>query len=184
MNSDVWSLVVDKTAKYSKVCIIMSVTQEMHCLIVCQISTWMVSCLILDCLPSHLCPDTQLASMAQWDAYSTSLRRYQVWYPHSVMEIDSLPSADLRRAVISFRWKNVHKYWLTTLKTKSALEKCVLVNWPAWHYFNSVDWVIILQSNQPTRLTVLKENTEILSRILIFKDFVSRRILHYRNNYT
>ena len=29
---------------------------------------------------------------------------------------DSLPSADSRRAVVSFWQKNVHKYWLTRIK--------------------------------------------------------------------
>ena len=35
----------------------------------------------------------------------------------------SFPSADSRRAVVSFWWKNVHKYWLTALRTKPAQEK-------------------------------------------------------------
>ena len=35
----------------------------------------------------------------------------------------SLPSADSRRTVVSFLQKNVHKYWLTALRTKPAQKK-------------------------------------------------------------
>ena len=32
---------------------------------------------------------------------------------HEIFYSQSLPSADSRSAVVSFWWKNVHKYWLT-----------------------------------------------------------------------
>ena len=59
----------------------------------------------------------------------------------------SLPSADSRRAVVSFWRKNVHKYTLTAQRTKLAQEKCSWVNWPARHDLNSVDWAVN-QTNQ------------------------------------
>ena len=37
----------------------------------------------------------------------------------------SLPFHNSRKAFVSFWHKNVHKYWLTTLRTKPAQEKCV-----------------------------------------------------------
>ena len=43
----------------------------------------------------------------------------------------SLPSADSRRAVVSFWQKIVHKYWLTVKRTKYAELKCRKVNWVA-----------------------------------------------------
>ena len=61
------------------------------------------------------------------------IRRLWVWSPpirqHSFMEIDhkifstvilSLPLTYERRAVVSFRQKNLHKYWLATSRTKPA----------------------------------------------------------------
>ena len=48
---------------------------------------------------------------------------------HSFVEIDHeiismvILSADSRRAVVSFLWKNVHKYWLTAQRTKPVQEK-------------------------------------------------------------
>ena len=50
---------------------------------------------------------------------------WNIFYGHS------LPSADSRKAVVSFWWKNVLKYWLTTWRTKPAQEKvCLGSTWP------------------------------------------------------
>ena len=56
----------------------------------------------------------------------------QIVRQYSFVEIDndfffyghSLPSADLRRAVVSFWWNHVHKYLLTAQRTKPVQEKC------------------------------------------------------------
>ena len=60
----------------------------------------------------------------------------------------SFPSTDSRRAIVSFWWKNMHKYCLTT-QDKTCPGK-VWVGWPAWHDLNSFDWAVKLQPNQLT----------------------------------
>ena len=56
----------------------------------------------------------------------------------------SLPSVDLRRAVVSYWQKYVHKYWLTTQRNKPAQKSVgrltlVLLNLDIPYFANSVD---------------------------------------------
>ena len=61
--------------------------------------------------------------------------------------IDSLPSTDSRRAVVSYSQKNT-QVLVNSLETKPAQEKRDKVNWLARLDLNSVDWAIKLQPIQ------------------------------------
>ena len=55
----------------------------------------------------------------------------------------SLPSVDLRRAVVSYWQKYVHKYWLTTQRTKPAKKSVSgLSDW--LDMLNSIGWTVKL----------------------------------------
>ena len=43
---------------------------------------------------------------------------------HEITSTGFSPSTGLRRTVVSYWWKYVHKYWLTTKRAKLVQEKC------------------------------------------------------------
>ena len=105
------------------------------------------------CWPSDQCCCCSLKYNVQWlssnvcTGLSSSVRCMSDWWSGGVCSIPaglatffhrdwswtifyghSLPSTDSRKAVVSFWWKNVHKYWLTAKRTKPAQEKVWLGN--------------------------------------------------------
>ena len=83
-------------------------------------------------LPLSLPLDFWPASLAQSDARPTGDQDVAGSIPTGSGNIlpwrlimkYSLPSADSRRAVVSFWRKNVHKCWLISLRTEPVQEKC------------------------------------------------------------